>query len=68
MRGTKAKLLPPALLLLVIWLASAGAACAADSKALADYLITKTVHPGGVIVLPRCGDGQLFTRNPQHIT
>ena len=30
-----------------------------NAKPLADYLITKTVHPSGVIALPRCGDGQL---------
>ena len=51
-----------AALLAVIWINGIGLASAAgpaDSKALADYLITKTVHPGGVIALPRCGDGQL---------
>ena len=57
-----------ALLLAVIATAGTRVAGTADSKALADYLISNTVHPGGVVALPRCGDGQLFTRNPQHIT
>ena len=28
-------------------------------QALADYLIAQAVHPGGVVALPRCGDGPL---------
>jgi hypothetical protein len=30
-----------------------------NSKALADYLIAQTTHPGGGVALPRCGDGRL---------
>lgn len=36
-----------------------GADAADASKALADYLIAQTTHAGGVVALPRCGDGRL---------
>ena len=62
MKATKTNYLQLARLLAAMWITGLGlvsAAMANDTTALADYLITRTVHPGGVVVLPRCGDGQL---------
>ena len=60
MRMNKANLLSIALLLAgIVGAGLTSVAKANDSKALADHLIAMTAHPGGVVVLPRCGDGQL---------
>jgi len=51
-----------AMVLMFVWIAGAEVASAADAtgtKSLADYLLTKSVDPSGVVTLPRCGDGQL---------